>query len=110
MRLGGLDSGGVSRPNDGIKPFHLVAPLDNTTINKRPRWRGRNRPGDRVAASFLGRGKWMYCVSGGLDSGGVLRPGDGIKPFNLVAPLDNTTINEREKPEPKFLSVRESQG
>ena len=52
LRLGGLDSRGVSQPGDGRKPFHLVAHLDNITIKKCPRWRGRNRPGDSVAASF----------------------------------------------------------
>ena len=31
---------------------NLVPSLNYTTINKRPRWRGRNRPGDRVAATF----------------------------------------------------------
>jgi hypothetical protein len=38
----GLDSGGISRPSDGIKLFHLVAPLDNITINNRLRWGGGN--------------------------------------------------------------------
>jgi hypothetical protein len=49
---GESDIRGISRPGDGIKPFHLVAPLDNITINNQPRWGGRNRPGDRMAASF----------------------------------------------------------
>ncbi|KAL3809807.1 hypothetical protein ACHAXA_010390 [Cyclostephanos tholiformis] len=58
-------SGGISRPRDGIKPFHLVAPLDNIAINKCPRWGGGNRPGDRVAASFLGWGKLIFLGLGG---------------------------------------------
>jgi len=88
-------AGGISRPGDGIKPFHLVARLDNTTINERPRWRVQNRPGDRVAASFLGGRKWIFLrLGGGKDSGGISRPGDGIKPFHLVTPLDNITINQ----------------
>ena len=61
----GLDSGGILRPRDGIKPFHQVAPLDNIAINKCPRWGGGNRPGDRVAASFLGWGKLIFLGLGG---------------------------------------------
>ena len=65
LRLGGgKDSGGISRPGDGMKHFHLVTPLDNITINQRPRWREQNRPGDRVAASFLGGGKSIFLRLG----------------------------------------------
>jgi hypothetical protein len=55
-----MAAGGILRPGDGIKPFHHIEPLEKTTINERPRWRGQNRPGDRVVASFLGRGKWIF--------------------------------------------------
>jgi hypothetical protein len=47
-----------------MKHFHLVTPLDNITINQRPRWREQNRPGDRVAASFLGGGKSIFLRLG----------------------------------------------
>ena len=79
----GSDSGGISRLHDGIKPFHLVTLLDNIAINKCPRWGGGNRTGDRVAAWFLGWGKFIFLGLGG-DRYSVAFCDDGIKPFHLV--------------------------
>jgi hypothetical protein len=52
-RSGGWATGAILAPCGRFRLFRLMTPTNDIVVNRRPRWRGWKRPGDRVAPSFL---------------------------------------------------------
>jgi hypothetical protein len=82
-RSGGWATGAISAPCGQFRLFLLIPPPKDITINWRPRWRGRKRLGDGVAAPLLGGGN--RCILGILGTvnrrprwRGRKRPGDCV--------------------------------
>jgi hypothetical protein len=66
-RSGGWATGAILAPCGRFRLFRLMPPPNDITINWRPRWRGRKRPGDGVAALLLGEGN--RCIILGILEG-----------------------------------------
>jgi hypothetical protein len=81
------------QPGRQIRPHRPVDNINNTTINKRTRGWGLERPGDGLAALFLEGDFSQIFGRGGEDRGRNLQPGGRIRPHRPVDDINNTTIN-----------------
>jgi hypothetical protein len=72
----------------------LMPPPNDITINWRPCWCGRKRPGDGLAASLLGGGN--RCILGILGVGNSSH--FGTVRMILTAPLDATYQRHHNQP------------
>jgi len=70
-----------------------MPPPNDITINWRPRWRGRKRPGDGVAALLLGEGN-RCIILGILEGSGHF----GTVRTILTVPLDATYQRHHNQP------------
>ena len=52
-RSGGWATGAILAPCGRFRLFRLIPPTNDITVNRRPRWRGLEQPGDGVTTSFL---------------------------------------------------------
>ena len=65
-RSGGWATGAILAPCGRFRLFRLMPPPNDITINWPPRWCGRKRPGDGVAALLLGGGnQYILGILGG---------------------------------------------
>ena len=94
-RSGGWATGAILAPCGRFRLFRLMPPPNDITINWRPRWRGRKRPGKGAVARFP-RGKSTIFVGG--RGGGIafmFRPGGRNRTLCPVSSMDNMTIKRR---------------